>query len=274
MQNLRRRMIAPVLAATVAVAPALAFAAPASAAAPATPAARVAALAGSAADPAWKPASVSLTSWKLTKKAFTVRSSDGCAVRAQVSAVLSGPLPTANVFASAVGADFYLGGEISGYTVLENTGGNSWRGDVVVCGKDPAGTYRMELYGAYATGTGIDDPDLALYRTNVATTTFTVKRPAALTLNATPEPVRKGGKLTAKGTLTVDGRKPAGATVQVWFKADGAAAYTLIGSARTDAKGAYAKTVKAKSSGTWKAVVPANGTRNESVAYDAVKLKK
>ncbi|MFI5840329.1 hypothetical protein ACIA8K_11550 [Catenuloplanes sp. NPDC051500] len=269
MQNPRRRMIAPLLAATV-LAPALAFAAPAQAAAAPAPA-RAAAF---AATPDWQPASVRLTSWKLSKTAYTVRSSDPCAVRAHVSAVLSGPMPTENVFVSAVGADFYLGGEIGGYTVLENSGGNTWDGDVTVCGADPAGTYRMELYGAYATGTGLDDPDFAVYRTNVVTTTFTVKRPATVTLNATPEPVKKGAKLTAKGTLTSDGRKLANTKVQVWFKADGANAWTLAGSAKTNASGAYTATFTAKASGTWKAVVPATGTRNETVAYDAVKVKK
>jgi hypothetical protein len=264
MQLLHRRMIAPLLAAAV-LAPALAFATPAHAAAP--PFAQ-------AATPDWQPASVRLTSWKLSKSAYTVKSSDGCAVRAHVSAVLSGPMPTENVFASAVGADFYLGGEIGGYTVLANTGGTTWDGDVTVCGADPAGTYQMKLYGAYATGTGLDDPDVAVYRTNVATTTFTVKRPATVTLNAAPEPVRKGAKLTAKGTLTADGKKLANTKVQLWFKADGAAAYTLLGSAKTDASGSYSATFTAKASGTWKATVPATGTRNATAAYDAVKVKK
>ncbi len=158
--------------------------------------------------------------------------------------------------------------------MLASTGGNTWSGDVTVCGSDAAGTYRMELYGAYATGTGLDDPDFAVYRTNVATTTFTVKRPATVTLNATPEPVKKGGKLTANGTLTSDGKKLANTPVQIWFKADGASAYTKAGTAKTDAKGAWSKTFTAKTSGTWKAVVPGTGTRNETVAYDAVKVGK
>ncbi|MDR7278724.1 hypothetical protein [Catenuloplanes atrovinosus] len=275
MQNLRRRMMTPLLAATVATTPLLGLAAPASASdsAPAIPFGRE--YVAQEEEPwTWNPASISVTSTKITKKAFTLRSSAGCANRAHITAALSGPIPTENVWASGVGVDIWHGGELYDYTLLTNTRGNIWEGDLVVCGKDPAGAYRTELYAAYITGTGLDDPNAALYRTNVVTGGYTVKRPASVTLNAAPEPVRKGAKITIKGTVTTDGRTAGNTKVQIWFKADGAADYTLRTTVTTDAKGAYRKTVKATTSGTWKVVVPGTGTRNEVAAYDAVKVKK
>ncbi|MDP9799897.1 hypothetical protein J2S43_008409 [Catenuloplanes nepalensis] len=272
MQNLRRRMLTPVLAATVAIAPALGLAAPASAA-PAAPAGLV--FAQEAADePDWHPASVSVTTAKISKTAFTLKSSEGCANRAHITATLSGPLPTENVLVSAVGVDIRRNGAIYDATLLTNTRGNVWEGDLLVCGKDPAGTYSTELYGAYVTGTGVNDPNLTYYRTNVTTGRYTVKRPASVTLNAAPEPVRKGTKLTAKGVFSTDGRAAANTKVQIWFKADGASAWSRQATVTTNAKGAYGRTFKATTSGTWKAVVPATGSRNEVVAYDAVRVRK
>ncbi len=158
--------------------------------------------------------------------------------------------------------------------ILTNSGGTTWEGDLPVCGTDPAGTYRTELYGAYVTGTGLDDPDLTFYRTNVVNGAYTVKRPASVTLNATPEPARKGATLTAKGVFSTDGKAAANTKVQIWFKADGSSAWTRKATVTTNAKGAYRATIKATASGTWKAVVPATGSRNEVVAYDAVTVRK
>ncbi|GAB7039862.1 MULTISPECIES: hypothetical protein [Catenuloplanes] len=273
MQNLRRRVLTPLLAATVAVAPALGIVAPAAAAAPAASAGVVLA---QEEEPSWdwNPASVSVTAVTFSKTAFTLRSGEKCANRAHITATLSGPLPTENVLASAVGVDIRRNGAIYDATVLTNTGGTTWEGDLLVCGKDPAGTYRTELYGAYVTGTGLEDPDLAFFRTNVVTGAYTVKRPASVTLNATPEPVRKGAKLTAKGVFSTDGKAGANTKVQIWFKADGSSAWTRKATVTTNAKGAYSANVKATASGTWKAVVPATGSRNEVVAYDAVPIRK
>lgn len=106
------------------------------------------------------------------------------------------------------------------------------------------------------------------------TGTYTVRRPASVTLDAGPEPVRTGARLTVRGTLSADGRPAANTAVQLWFRADGAAGHTFQTSVTTNAKGVYRRAVPAARSGTWKAVVPGTSTRAEGVAHDAVKVTR
>ncbi|MFE9660954.1 HtaA domain-containing protein [Streptomyces sp. NPDC005955] len=100
-------------------------------------------------------------------------------------------------------------------------------------------------------------------------------RTAVTGLNASPEPVRKGSKITVKGTLTkLDGswRKASNETVSIWFKADGARSWTKLASTRTNSAGAFSKGFTAKKDGSWRAVFTTNsallGTTSSSDRVD------
>ncbi|WP_030687062.1 hypothetical protein [Streptomyces sp. NRRL B-1347] len=93
-----------------------------------------------------------------------------------------------------------------------------------------------------------------------------VKRAAKLTVNASPEPVKKGGTITVSGALTRanwDTKKYAGYTqqpVQLQFKKKGASAYSAVKTVKSDAKGNLKTTVKASVDGTFRYVFAGTST--------------
>ncbi|MGA4841191.1 calcium-binding protein [Streptomyces sp. G45] len=97
-------------------------------------------------------------------------------------------------------------------------------------------------------------------------TGITLKRAARLTVNATPEPVRKGRTLTVSGALTRanwDTKKYAGYTgqpVKLQFKKKGASAYTTVKTVKSDARGNLRTTVKASADGTFRYVFAGTST--------------
>jgi subtilisin family serine protease len=74
---------------------------------------------------------------------------------------------------------------------------------------------------------------------------------ATLTINASPEPVTKGGNVTSVGTLSVAGKLLAGRAVQVWFDPSGSAPAVLRGTAVTNASGIYSLTRTQSFDGAW-----------------------
>ncbi|MHA5049558.1 hypothetical protein [Streptomyces sp. SD15] len=88
--------------------------------------------------------------------------------------------------------------------------------------------------------------------------TAQIKRAAKLTVNATPEPVKKGQTLTVKGTLTranwatgtYSGYKDQKVTLQ--FKAKNATAYTTVKTVTSGTSGALSTTVKASADGSYR----------------------
>lgn len=88
--------------------------------------------------------------------------------------------------------------------------------------------------------------------------TAKIQRAARLTVNATPEPVVKGGTLTVKGALTranwathaYSGYR--GQTVTLQFKAKGATAYTDVKTVTSGTGGALSTTVKASKDGSYR----------------------
>jgi hypothetical protein len=119
-----------------------------------------------------------------------------------------------------------------------------------------------------------------LYDDRVAS--FTTKRNVILKTNATPEPVKKGTKVTVKGTadalaFTVAG-KPyykdfANKTLRVYFNPTGPKPEKYMGSVRTDKKGAYSRKFTQKVSGTWRVAFAATKTYAAASAKDAVKVR-
>ncbi|WP_405657712.1 DUF5707 domain-containing protein [Streptomyces sp. RK9] len=97
-------------------------------------------------------------------------------------------------------------------------------------------------------------------------TTVGVKRAAKLTVNASPEPVKKGKAITVAGALTRanwDTKKYAGYTqqpVQLQFKKKGASAYTTVKTVKSDRKGNLKTTVKASVDGTFRYVFAGTST--------------
>ncbi|GAA1590010.1 hypothetical protein [Actinoplanes couchii] len=145
---------------------------------------------------------------------------------------------------------------------------STYKGSLNLCGKDTAGRWTADVYGVVVK-TGSTEFD----STNTVTKSIYLKRPSSLTLNAAPEPVVKGKKLTTKGVLKVNGKVLAGTTVKIYFQATGASTYTYKGAAKTNAKGVYTKAFTATKSGVWKAVYAGGSARNAASAVDAVKVK-
>jgi hypothetical protein len=84
-------------------------------------------------------------------------------------------------------------------------------------------------------------------------------------LNAAPEPVKKGRKITVSGKVTQQSgsfwTKVTGRSVAVYFRAKGARTWTLGGWAKLDKNGRYVIRFTAKKDGSWRAVLKAGSTR-------------
>ncbi|MGH4029591.1 calcium-binding protein [Actinomycetota bacterium Odt1-20B] len=96
--------------------------------------------------------------------------------------------------------------------------------------------------------------------------TVRVKRAAKLTVNAAPEPVKKGKTITVTGALTRanwDSGKYAGYAkqpVKLEFKKKGSSTYKALKTVRTDGKGKLRTTVKASVDGTFRYVFAGTST--------------
>ncbi|MEU4621188.1 hypothetical protein AB0G04_14575 [Actinoplanes sp. NPDC023801] len=225
-------------------------------------------LAGSpaqAADPAIviKSASVSRDTVVLSSKA-------GC-TNVTFTAVLSAPIPDGSPAPSGIRVDLEgptpRDDHLRGKDLTRVGSTTTYRATVPLCGSDHSGRYLAIVSGGVYTG-----PGQATY-IDPAFFDISILRPSKLTLNASPEPVRKGQKITAKGVLKVNGKTYAKATVKVWFKATGATTWTYRGAATTNSKGYYSKRFTATRSGVWKAVYEGDWKRNAAVAGDAVKVR-
>ncbi|MFC7990593.1 calcium-binding protein [Streptomyces pilosus] len=87
---------------------------------------------------------------------------------------------------------------------------------------------------------------------------FAFQRAAQLTVNASPEPVKKGKTLTVAGKLTRANWENlkyggyAGQPVKLQFRKKGAAAYSTLKTVRTNSKGELRTTVKASADGYYR----------------------
>ncbi|MFI2211474.1 HtaA domain-containing protein [Streptomyces sp. NPDC020141] len=118
--------------------------------------------------------------------------------------------------------------------------------------------------------------------TSAATLTVTAVPSRITGLNATPEPVAKGSRLTVKGTL-----QAVGATDETWralpktpvvveFRAKGAKTWTKAASATTDTKGVFSAGATASKDGDWRARYAGTADRapvNSGSDYVDVKLR-
>jgi len=230
-------------------------------------------LAGS---PAQAATDITVKSASASKTTLVLGAKAGCSASVTFTAVLSAPLPTEGYALSGVGVDLYAPGasadddSVDGVELDQVGSTSTYKGSLKICGSYGAGKFQAEIYGVLVPEDATSDDDIEI--TNVVKVAITVKRPSTLSFNASPEPVKKGKKLTATGTLKIDGKVLSGAAVKIYFKADGASSYALKATATTNSKGAYSKTFTASKSGTWKATYAGSTTRNAATAYDGVKV--
>ncbi|MEU8239480.1 FixH family protein [Actinoplanes missouriensis] len=220
--------------------------------------------------PAQAALNVTVKSTSFSKSAFVLSAKAGC-TNVTGTAVLSAPMPTEGYAYSGVGVDVFPAGhedDTVASTEFKRVGTSStYKGVFQVCGKYAPGKYSAQVYGVAV----IAEDKVEV--TNQVTKTLTIKRPSKVTLNASPEPVKKGKKITAKGTLKIDGKVLAGAKVQILFKKSGAKAYAVKATVKTNSKGMYSKKFTATKTGTWKVVYAGSGTKATASATDAVKVK-
>jgi hypothetical protein len=129
---------------------------------------------------------------------------------------------------------------------------------------DGIGTFRYEATLEFTEwtdtdGDGWDDELNDVQRHAVAKTV--VKLPAKVSVNAAPEPVRKGRTITVTGKVTY--RNADWATkpvrnqyVTVQRKAKGSSTWTYVGKDRTDSNGTYVVRTTARSDASYRAVYP------------------
>jgi hypothetical protein len=118
---------------------------------------------------------------------------------------------------------------------------------------------------------------------NQVTLAFTVARAATFgkTLNATPEPVKKGKKITVRATLkriSWTKKMPygtySGQPVALQFEAKGAKTFKTVKTVKTTKGGKFSTTVTASKSGTWRVSYAGNSTTGSAVSTtDAVTVK-
>ncbi|MFD9910410.1 calcium-binding protein [Streptomyces sp. NPDC059063] len=131
---------------------------------------------------------------------------------------------------------------------------------------DPADTvYRNALAGKWKVWAAAYDKD-EVRTVEEAYKTVNVQRAAKLTVNASPEPVKKGKAITVAGALTRanwDTHKYAGYTrqpVKLEFKKKGASAWSTVKTVTSDGKGNLRTTVKASADGTFRYVFAGTST--------------
>jgi hypothetical protein len=211
-----------------------------------------------------------ITSAAASRTDFVLSASGGCG-DITFTAVLSAPMPAGD-YVSGVGVRLYAPGRsgANSYAGVEfgqvADGSTTYSGSVRICGNYLApGRGHAEVYGvAIPAGGG------TTLHTNTVTIGISVKRPSTLAFNASPEPVKKGKKITAAGTLKVDGKTLAHATVRIYFKKSGTSTYARKSTLTTNRKGAFRTHFTASKSGTWKAVYDGGSTRQASSKADAV----
>ncbi|MFI1938466.1 hypothetical protein ACH44C_14980 [Streptomyces purpureus] len=121
-----------------------------------------------------------------------------------------------------------------------------------------AGTWNVAAFAESLDGTSFVD--------NHAAGTVRIMRPTALTTDAGPEPVARGGKLTVTGTLTVSdwltGKKVpyAGRPVTLEFKKAGTTTWSKVRTITTPSTGKVTTTLAAWHDGYWRLTSPATDT--------------
>jgi endo-1,4-beta-xylanase len=138
-------------------------------------------------------------------------------------------------------------------------------------------TARTGLYDVYVDGVQCSGAKLTAGSAAARIGSFRALSPTSLTVDATPEPVRRGATLTLTGTLRhlaagrVQGYR--GAPVVIEFQARGSDRWTTIATVTSGAGGTFTLRTPATAGGTWRARHTPDADHTASTATDAVEVK-
>jgi hypothetical protein len=149
---------------------------------------------------------------------------------------------------------------------------------------EDAGAWKADAFAVAFNGQDPTDPNLDLSKVGVAEkdgfAAPNLQRYSKLTVNASPEPVKKGKTITVTGTLSRanwDTGAYAGYTVQsvkLQFKKKGSSSYSTLKTIKSGSKGALKTTVTASVDGTFRySFAGTSTTPAVSSSGDAVDVK-
>jgi hypothetical protein len=201
----------------------------------------------------------------------------GCGNRTNVTIKIYDPQPSDDELWNVSADVVQPGGDLVDFLAMNYSSRSGdyvyYTDSVFLCGFNKPGSYQVQAKASWWDDSVSDD------RLAERTTKFSVVRPTSLTYDATPEPVKKGAKLTQTGQLKFDpvgyGAKYGvkGMTVKFYFKATGSSTWVYKGSAVTGTNGKYSKKITATKTGLWKAVYTGGSTHQSQTKYDTVKVK-
>lgn len=164
-------------------------------------------------------------------------------------------------------------GSWGAYESISATGPATRPGDAYLCPRlDGYGQFHYEAtlhysVDRYVDGTRVGSDD----RTDVATATSTVKAPASVTLDASPEPVEKGSTLKVRGKVTYRNAAWVATAVKdqdviVQFLPSSEEKWTAVGRVRTSSRGYYSLKATARTDGSYRTVFAGTSTINQATS--------
>ncbi|GAA3843832.1 hypothetical protein ACFS5L_20115 [Streptomyces phyllanthi] len=141
--------------------------------------------------------------------------------------------------------------------------------DPIALLNEDAGSWKVAAFAVAFNGENLEDPDLSKVGVAVqdpAAASVKLQRYSKLTVNASPEPVKKGKTITVTGKLTRanwDTGKYAGYTnqsVKLQYKKKGASSYSDVKTVKSGSGGALKTTVKATADGYFRYVFAGTST--------------
>ncbi|NEC89016.1 hypothetical protein [Streptomyces sp. SID12501] len=161
--------------------------------------------------------------------------------------------------------DIYLGEDVE----ILNSQAGTWR----------AAANAVAINGQASTGGDLDITKIGFVEKGGLATTL-LQRASRLTVNATPEPVKKGKTITVTGKLTranwdaLNYGGYAAQPVKLQFRKNGASTYTTVKTIKTTTKGDLKTTVKATADGFFRYVFAGTTTTSPvSSATDFIDVK-
>lgn len=157
---------------------------------------------------------------------------------------------------------------INGYTAkLDNGRQCSTTGELscTITGLSPSTYYRLSIVARNAVGDGAASTPRSIQTSP--------KYTAKVTVNASPEPVRKYSTLTVSGTLTIAGKAASGKAITLAFRSKGATKWSAVTTAKTTSTGTYKLKRTATRSGTWRVSYAGSSTATAASATDYVSVR-
>lgn len=221
-------------------------------------------------------ASATLTSVKLSSSSVVLDGNAGCANRINVSLLVT--QPAGEQFAEYTSATAVVVGPTGDnedylFMPVTATSGNvtTYSDGIFLCGYNAPGRYTMQSEVSWYDGTN--------FRSQQRSNQFYVNRPTTLSYNASPEPAKRGAKLTHSGQLMFDRfgygafYGPKGVKLTLSFKKSGTSAFVVKATIATGASGKFAATFKTDADGTWRLTYPGSAYYQSQIKDDYVDTK-